>query len=594
MPDIPGDILSSIMLQAYRIASITAYNRVEPNPRTPDFDRSLKAEVRDPLWMLTRQWQFGEFQGEDAASPVTAQILGGHTDMDRVGLLADKVFAYDGSLPLETVVEREKLAPTLFLAVQMARYFIKLMRAKSLGDTLARFITRYPLAFTIDRNDFEGQQLYRACSGKVFDGYALYADITATDPGETQTRYANWLDSVENNDLSSAVRAQLKDLATPFTEWFKRNYNQPERSEDSAWLPARLEYQFAVASADGADQKTLVADQYFEGHLDWYSVDLDSSRSLSLTPEPGPNGLTTENFVSFIPAPVSFKGMPNPRFWAMEENQTDFGRIDTSTTGLLHLLFAEFGLIYSNDWFMLPYPLAINTLCEIKGIVITDVFGQHVLIRPAGRGAESSWQRWALFQHTDRSNSALNTSLFYLPPALLKSVEGEPLEEVNFLRDEMANMVWAVEDTVPSQAGQGADGREMALGEKAASPFMPAGEAGIRYVLGTAVPDNWIPFIPVHMEGSDTEIRLQRARMPGAKGALGTLLTEKPAPYFIFEEEVPRSGAIVRRFFQHARWLNGKTCLWIGRSKETGKGEGWSNLKFDQIEPITYPETPPP
>ncbi len=65
------------------------------------------------------------------------------------------------------------------------------------------------------------------------------------------------------------------------------------------------------------------------------------------------------------------------------------------------------------------------------------------------------------------------------------------------------------------------------------------------------------------------------------------MLTEKPAPFFIFEEEVPRSGVIVRRSFQRARWLNGKTCLWIGRSKETGKGEGWSNLKFDQIEPIS-------
>lgn len=586
MPDTPIDIVNAIMIQAYRIASITAYNRVEPNPRTPDFDRSLKAEVRDPLWMLTRQWQFGEFQGEDAASPVTAQILGEHTDMDRVGLGSGKVFPYDGGLPLETVVEREKLAPNLFLAVQMGRYFIKLVRSKSLGDRLPRFITRYPLGFTIDPNDHEGQQLRRAADGKVFNGYTLYQDITTTDAGATQTRYATWLDSAENNDIPPADRAQLKDFAVPFTEWFVRNYSQPERAEDSAWLPARLEYQFAVASTAGDGQKALVADQYFEGHLDWYSVDLDSSKSLALTPEPGPNGLTTENFVSFIPAPVSFKGMPNPRFWAMEDRQTDFGRIDTSTTGLLHLLFAEFGLIYSNDWFMLPYPLLINTLCEIKGLVVTDVFGQHVLVRPAGRGPESSWQRWALFHHTDRNNAALDTSLFYLPPALIKSLEGEPLEEVNFLRDEMANMVWAVEDTVPSQAGKGADGKEMALTASPALPFTPAGEAQIRYVLGTTVPENWIPFVPVHMEGSDTEIRLQRARMPGAKGALGAVLTEKPAPYFVFEEEVPRSGVIVQRAFQRARWLNGKTCLWIGRSKGAGKGEGWSNLKFDQIEAI--------
>jgi hypothetical protein len=587
MADTQPDILNSIMLQAYRKASITAYNRVEASPRTANFDRSLRAEVRDPLWMLTRQWQFGEFQGDDAGSPVTAQILGEHTDMDRMALQAGAVIPYDGKLPLETMVERENLTSNLFLAVQMARYFIKLMRSKSLGDYLGKFILKYPLDFIIDRNDHEGLQLQRATNGRMFDGYELYQDIVTIDFGEPQSRFGIWLDSAENNDIPIADRTQLKDLVVSFTEWFMRNYSQPLRAEDSAWLPARLEYQFALASAEGADQKALAADQYFEGHLDWYSLDLDSSRQLTLPSETGPNGLTTQELSSFIPAPVSFKGMPNPRFWTMEENQTNFGRIDTSATGLLHLLFAEFGLVYSNDWFMLPYPLLINTLCEVKGIVVTDVFGHHVLIRPTGRGPQNSWQRWAMFHHSDRSDASFDRSLFYLPPSLPKSLEGEPLEEVNFLRDEMANMVWAVEGTVPSQAGRGVNGKEMALPEESVIPFTPAGEAGIRYVLGTTVPENWIPFIPVHMEGSDSEIQLQRARMPGAKGALGMLVTEKPAPYFIHEEEVPRSGIIVRRAFQRARWLNGKTCLWIGRRKEAGKGEGWSNLKFDQIESIS-------
>ena len=100
------------------------------------------------------------------------------------------------------------------------------------------------------------------------------------------------------------------------------------------------------------------------------------------------------------------------------------------------------------------------------------------------------------------------------------------------------------------------------------------------------MPDNWKPFIPVHVDGSDTEIRFQRARMPGAKPPFGILLKEKAAPYFINEEEIPRAGVIVSRYWQRTRWLNGKTYLWIGRQKEAGKGEGWSNLKFDQIDDI--------
>ena len=74
----------------------------------------------------------------------------------------------------------------------------------------------------------------------------------------------------------------------------------------------------------------------------------------------------------------------------MEESVTDFGRIDTTPTGLLHVLLAEFGLTCSNDWFMLPYLLSINTVCEIKGILVKDVFGEYTIIRPAGSGQRES------------------------------------------------------------------------------------------------------------------------------------------------------------------------------------------------------------
>ena len=113
-----------------------------------------------------------------------------------------------------------------------------------------------------------------------------------------------------------------------------------------------------------------------------------------------------ENVESFLPAPVRFKGQPQPRFWEMEESQTDFGKIDTSATGLLHLLLAEFGLIYSNDWFMLPHPMDINTVCEVRGILVDDTFGRHTFIRAAGRGPETAWQRFAMFHLTERGDAA--------------------------------------------------------------------------------------------------------------------------------------------------------------------------------------------
>jgi len=574
-------VLEAMLIDDYRIRSITAYNRLEASPRTARFDRSLKAEVRDPLWMLTRQWQFGEFQGEDAASPVTAQILGEHTAMDRVAFPGDSVFPYSDTIPLETQVESERLTATLFMATQLCRYFVRLMKDDGLLIFINRLRKKYPLNYTIDKNDFEGIQLFNAVKEEFFDGFLLHTD-TVTPGAGGGTAFDDWMDS---EGISGGPQNQLRIIVAKFQKWFARNYTQPAVAE-SAWLPSQLEYQFAVSSPITlGQQQTLTADQYYEGHLDWYSFDLNKNRRIPIEVEP--ESTTKENFVSFIPSPIAFKGMPHPRFWTMEESMTDFGNIDTSVTGLLHLVLAEFGLIYSNDWFMLPYPLDINTLCELKGITVTDVFGQHILVRPAGKGAETSWHRWTMFHHTDINNTNNSTNLFYLPPAITKASEGEPLEKVNFLRDEMANMVWAVENRVSSQAGKGVSGAEMAMKENPPPAFIPENnKVPVRYIAGTTVPDNWIPFIPVHMEGMDREIRLQRARMPAAKGALGILLTEKAAPYFVNEEEVSRAGVIVQRSFQRTRWLNGRTYLWIGRYKEAGKGEGWSNLKFDQIMDI--------
>src|SRR5438093_13207430 len=54
--------------------SITSWNRLEARPRSTDLTTALAARIRDPLWMLARQWQFGEFRGEDAAAPAFAQV----------------------------------------------------------------------------------------------------------------------------------------------------------------------------------------------------------------------------------------------------------------------------------------------------------------------------------------------------------------------------------------------------------------------------------------------------------------------------------------------------------------------------------------
>ena len=60
---------------------------------------SLQARIADPLWLLARQWQLGEFTGQDAGQPVKAAITadcarlnryrpGNVGDVPTVGVLA--------------------------------------------------------------------------------------------------------------------------------------------------------------------------------------------------------------------------------------------------------------------------------------------------------------------------------------------------------------------------------------------------------------------------------------------------------------------------------------------------------------------------
>ncbi len=53
---------------------MSSWQRVEGRSIHDDLLPGLAAQIADPLWMLARQWQFGEFQGEDVGSPVHVEL----------------------------------------------------------------------------------------------------------------------------------------------------------------------------------------------------------------------------------------------------------------------------------------------------------------------------------------------------------------------------------------------------------------------------------------------------------------------------------------------------------------------------------------
>jgi hypothetical protein len=593
MPTLLKDVLvqsgqtgPSLLLKAYREPDITAYNRLEPRARTENFARSLRAEIRDPLWMLTRQWQMGELEAEDAGSAIDARLLTIKAHVDRIVLREGAGQQYDLEIPLETIVERETVPFTHALRVQIAQYFLKLHTPALQTKYAPKYRTAFPFDQTLEdklKGQVDGLNLYIATRTRDFDGEKLIKAI-----GDGTLIATAGIDPGADTDA-------VGGFATKLTEWFARQYAQPRDESQKAWNPHRLTYSFrAAAPRTTEEQFVLDAGSYHEGRLDWYSFELDP-RGAQIKTEPPlpPPEVLPEKPISFFPAPASFKGMPNPRFWEMEDREINFGNLNVKTTDQLLLLFAELGLIYGNDWFVIPYSMQVNTLCETKTLVITDVFGDRTLIQAADEGEDNNWQRWSMFNLSNKGEIGRYNRQFFLPAALTQSEESEPIEEVNFMRDEMANMVWAVEDWVPDATGAGINGNDAADKTGVEPPPIVASKASIRYVLGTTVPENWIPFLPVHEPGSVQQIQFQRAAMPKLGNpprevvkAKGVMLNEVPPPYYVSEEEVPNAGSIVRRSWQRTRWFNGRTFIWIGRYRETGRGQGSSNLRFDQIDAV--------
>jgi hypothetical protein len=305
---------------------------------------------------------------------------------------------------------------------------------------------------------------------------------------------------------------------------------------------------------------------------------------------------------TFVPTQVIFDGMPDTRWWAFEDRHTNFGQIAADTTDVGKLMLMEFALVFANDWFLVPWTLPVGTLARVRGIAVTTVFGERLWVEPAQPppGADG-WDSWGMFVLTDETGADPQPELVLLPVAP-KVQEGDPLEDVSLVRDEMANMVWAIEHQIPLPTGWPRAGSEAAhelhthlqqlVGPPAGPSLPPA--APIRYQVMSSVPEEWLPFIPVHVDGSPRETQLQRAAMPRfldgdpdepAKIRPRTPLMSQnlPKAYYVYEEEVPRAGARVTQSYQRTRRPDGSVLVWYGARKGTGRGEGSSGLAFDQI-----------
>lgn len=603
-------------LAARDFPTMVVWNRLEGRPRTHDFERALGAEVRDALWMLTRQWQVGEFRGDDAGSPVTVQLQVDRQPFVRLKRGDRPPEPINPSIPMEAAVERRPLPMTqddavhsLDLRLLLGRRWLRM--TSDVGPYDAEFIA----AYSIDLPDsssagdasivahLEVWQTFAAVAGRRMDGWKLYEHL--------RSPAAHAYDGVFG--IATTDHLALDERATAFREWVRTLIHVPSDVWDDAWVPDRLEYRVECSAGSIAGEQIFTADEYRGGSLDWYALDSDPARSsLSGAPDPAPMSPTVIRQAT-VPVQVTFQGMPSTRWWELEDGRTNFGKVRADTTDLAKLLLIEFGLVYGNDWFVIPCTLPTGSVAAVRGLVVTNVFGERIRVESANRAAGQAWSRFTIFAVTSRDSAAdaLESPLLLLPAARAIQ-EGVALEDVLLVRDEIANMVWGIERSISLRTGAPAPGfvagRELATWHQRALDerlTLNPGErrfvsprAPVRYRVATSVPEEWIPFIPVHVPGDTRQIQLQRGAMPRildgdpdrpAKVRPQTTLLRAgldvtpKQPYFLHEEEVPRAGVRVTQRFRRARWHAGKVVVWLAAQKLIGRGGASSGLAFDVL-----------
>jgi hypothetical protein len=526
-------------------------------------------------------------------------------------------------------VEREVVDYDLGLRIEMGQHFFKILQKKltdagaSSGDIatiLGDFkttISPLSLSFEVPTDDITNVDIFS--NRNALKVLSASSQNRSMDGGKLLDYLKLDVTNVASAFVSGATfTAAIDGAGDDFEGWFARVYSQPTDATDSAWIPSRMEYQFACSAPEGDGSSTILsADEYYHGHLDWYSFDLEADKTDfpdTLKNNPAELGdINTKEF-TVIPTEVRFAGMPNARWWEMEDRNVDLGEIDANTTDTAKILLAEFGLIYSNDWTIIPWTVPVGSLSEMKNVVVTDVFGQRTIIEAAGKNLADPYA-WSMYGLHSKNNTGDPDNRLFIPPVVNKMNESDPVEAVNFIRDEMANMVWGIETIIPNALGKGLDGFEAATNFRkhmeglAGIPLIPTytvdNDAEIKYQIANTVPENWIPFIPVKENTALTnrEIKLQRGAMPRIVNGLppsrvrprtkliqfGVSNLGEPgemwSPYYLHEEEVPRSGTVVKRTWQRTRTDQGRVITWIGRRKTNGRGEGNSGLAFDQIEP---------
>ena len=517
--------------------------RLEPNHRSPDIESGLAARVHDPLWLLTRQWQFGEFAAQDAGSPAVVRMAGSSAPIDAwrpAG--ATEWVPYDPRLgPLDGHVEDEPVRVDERLRAEGGAALLRM--CEDAGVLTAALAALAPLRLQAGEPD---TSLIRLLDGRMPDAVSVAAALDA-------------------GTFAGGPDRRVGEVAARWRSWWAGQL--AERGPD-CFDPHRFEYAAEVSTGG----TVLRAEEYQGDGLDWYSLDVHPDPETEAAPQGQAVSFTEEG----LPSTVRYGGLPADRFWEMEDARVDLGAADVSTLDTGRLLLISFATVFGNDWFLVPLEVPTASLTVLGRLLVRDVFGRHHLVRRAGQD-DPAWSMFTLDSPDPDLPAA--SGLLMLPTE--RGQAGQPLERVVLARDELANLAWAVQHHYTDGRGEPVDRRDRwarsAPQEPVAAGELPA------YAVQTIVPDYWFPLVPEKIRTEEIRFRLAALTAPGLDSRPeGRLITPR---LWVHEEEVPRDGAYVTRRPVLARWFDGSWHSWVRREKAPGTGESSSGLAFDTVRP---------
>ena len=362
-------------------------------------------------------------------------------------------------------------------------------------------------------------------------------------------------------------RSEEVNIDFPLDETIER---ESASGDSPAWQAEALEYAFEAETTT----HRLVGRDYVGRALDWYNFDVAGAKRAE------PSATTTRQMT---PTQLYFPGTPNPRWWRFEDGDAYFDEPVDPEPNALSMLLPEFFYADINNWYVLPLPMSAGTMREVTNVAVVDSFGVVTNLGAADQTTKN-WRLFVLDAAEGTRAQALSGQFLFAPNIALDVLHNDEMEDVRFIRDEDANLVWAVEFRYRTASG------ETIVNGDTRGSAAPALDEGLpRFRLKSDMPRHWIPYVPrknAPNAALSGEMHLRRGRTDEAATPANPQYQSRIVAESVLlnEEEIPRSGLRVRRIARYARGSDGTQHFWIGRLKESGQRTMLPGLRFDFIE----------